>query len=648
MELKNYFAQDSQGNTQTGATCHLYLVGTQTHATGLTNAVNSPLSNPFNSDLNGLIQFKAPDGMYDLRVVSGTRDYTLQIQCLDVTPALTTATTAANSASQSAATATAQAVVATTAVKQFRTQSPSLTNLLQIHCGDSTTEQAGGSGFLFDVITTYWRQAGMPASGILGTINFGGSGYTLKGYVDDALNASFVGPTGDMPGVSAPPGQWDYYGHKPAGAVSQATALDYRSKIPANVSHVQWVICYGINDLILYNDVGRGSVESIANYIAGYVVKAVDKIQATYPGDSIVLRMPNPMTARPFSAQFPSASAYPEFDTDLTAAQNLVSNWNAGLRLAYQKAQNLCARTVLFDTWGKVFGKSDPTIPAGTTAGTNPALQDRVHPSNFGYRYLGHELCNFLFGNTQTRQTYNGRRYIADQKITNGWTGNAYDTYGQYFRNNQKYKELGSWNLVGAGSVYMDIQTDAASLKKVLAGFGAGRIYCTVGTDELDSTSFLLGNFTSIAFSDSGANARLSGVTPPAAIYASRAIITFYTDNFLNPPKISFAGALVQGQAVYSAIMDLVPGGLASITVTTTLAVPNNTVVAIYRHISNTRTLIATATITPNAFNTTLMSGTDFTAIPTVGLLQEVWEIVPTTATGVPAGCCIKLTMNPN
>ena len=523
----------------------------------------------------------------------------------------------------------------------------SANGLLQIHVGDSTVEQAGGSGFMFDFITTYWRGAGMPANGMLGTINFGGSGYRLKNFVEDPINAAFVGPTGPMPGVAALPGQWDYYGHKPAGAVSLATALNYRLAVPAAVKHVQWVFCYGINDLILYNDVGAGSVGSIADYISGYLIKAMGRVQAAFPGDSIVLRMPNPMVARPYNAAFPSSTAYPSFDSDLAGSQQLVSNWNAGLRLAYQKAQNIFPRSVLFDTGAKVFGPSDPTVSPGQVSGANPTLQDRVHPSSFGYRQIGHELFNQLFGNQQARQCYNGRRFMADLKITNGWAGNAWDYYGQYFRNNQKFKELGSFNLVGAGSTYMDVDADPASLKKILAGFGAGRIFCTVGTDDLLSTSLLLGNFTSMAINASGSNSRITGISA-TAVAGSRSVVTFYTDNYLNPPKISFAGALVQGQPVFNAVMDVVPSGLASLTVTTTLAVSKNVVVEIYRHISNTRSLVATATIGPNAFNKTLMSGTDFAAISAIGVLQEVWEILPVTAAGVPAGCALKLTLNPN
>lgn len=520
--------------------------------------------------------------------------------------------------------------------------------MLQIHVGDSTTEQAGGSGFMFDFITTYWRAKEMPCAGMLGTINFGGSGYRLKNFVEDPLNVSFVGPTGDLPGEPAPPGQWDYYGHKPGGSVSLATALQYRSKVSPKVRHVQWVMCYGINDLILYNDVGGKSVEEIGDYLSKYLLTAIGRIQAKFPGDSVVLRMSNPMTARPYNAAFPNANAWPRFDSDLSYAQALVGNWNSGLRLAYQKAQNVYPRTILFDTHSKVFGLGNPTIESGNTATTNPSLQDRVHPSSFGYRYLGHELFNLLFGDEQTKQVYNGRRYIADLQITNGWVGEAYDYYGQYFRNNQKFKPLGSFNLVSAGPTHMDIDADPNVLKKILGGFGAGRIFCTVGDTDLYSVSYRVGDFTRLSIGAAGTNSRISGITPPDSVYKTRSIVTFYTDNYLSPPKISLAGACVQGSSVFHAVMDVVPSGLASMTITSTLAIPAETTVEIYRHISNQRIKIATGVIGVNAFNKTLVSGVDFTPIASVGVLQEVWEIIPTIATRVPAGCAIKLTLNPN
>lgn len=83
MEVKNYFATDTQGNVLGSAQVYLYLAGTTTLATGLQNISGAPLGNPFTSDANGLVQFKAPDNNYDLRVVKPGREFTIRIQCFD-------------------------------------------------------------------------------------------------------------------------------------------------------------------------------------------------------------------------------------------------------------------------------------------------------------------------------------------------------------------------------------------------------------------------------------------------------------------------------------------------------------------------------------------------------------------------------------
>lgn len=90
MELKNYFAQDNAGNVVQGATCSLYVKGTQTLVAGLVGVADAPMTNPFTSDANGLVQFKAPNGEYDLLIVSGIRRYTIQVQCLDVSDTIGT------------------------------------------------------------------------------------------------------------------------------------------------------------------------------------------------------------------------------------------------------------------------------------------------------------------------------------------------------------------------------------------------------------------------------------------------------------------------------------------------------------------------------------------------------------------------------
>lgn len=85
MELKTYFAQDSTGSVIPGATAYVYVANTQTPITGLVSASGAPLTNPMLSDSTGMIQFKAPNGDYSLRIVSQARDTTISIQCKDLT-----------------------------------------------------------------------------------------------------------------------------------------------------------------------------------------------------------------------------------------------------------------------------------------------------------------------------------------------------------------------------------------------------------------------------------------------------------------------------------------------------------------------------------------------------------------------------------
>lgn len=98
MELKNLFAQDDQGNKLPGATCYLYQRGTESLVSGVLKANGVPLSNPFTADQDGLIQFAAPNGLYDVRVVSDARDYRIQMQFNDVAETVIAAESAADRA----------------------------------------------------------------------------------------------------------------------------------------------------------------------------------------------------------------------------------------------------------------------------------------------------------------------------------------------------------------------------------------------------------------------------------------------------------------------------------------------------------------------------------------------------------------------
>lgn len=98
MELKTYFAQDAAGNIISSAIVNVFLQGTTTLATGLTRADGTPLENPFAADGAGRIQFRAPDGYYDIQVSAGSGIIqTLTIQCVDYSEAKSSAEQAQNS-----------------------------------------------------------------------------------------------------------------------------------------------------------------------------------------------------------------------------------------------------------------------------------------------------------------------------------------------------------------------------------------------------------------------------------------------------------------------------------------------------------------------------------------------------------------------
>jgi hypothetical protein len=103
MELKNFFATDSQGNVISGATCYLYNRGTTILVTDLQDAEGDPLDNPFVTNSDGLAQFAAQNGEYDLYITSTIRQYTIPVKCIDFEEQVISVETSASSAAESAA-----------------------------------------------------------------------------------------------------------------------------------------------------------------------------------------------------------------------------------------------------------------------------------------------------------------------------------------------------------------------------------------------------------------------------------------------------------------------------------------------------------------------------------------------------------------
>ncbi len=383
-------------------------------------------------------------------------------------------------------------------------------NTLHIWCGDSTTEgmQAAGGGA--DTFKAF-RQAGGALEKVVGMINFGGSGYTLNSFISDAATPGFTGPSlGAEVGIL----QWDSWMHKPTGAISLATALAWRAQYPQYRTF--WSICYGINDLILYAANGNLSQQGIVDYLVPKLRQAVQTIKVAYPQDSIILRIPNPMTYAPYNAQFPSSAAYPTFDTDPAAtSQALVEKWNQALRQTYLTVRGEFSRCVLIDTWDTVFGKSYTTLTAATQ---QPYLGDRVHPGPLGYAAIALQYIR-----TVTKYNLITPRLDESERRAALLGNNPWDNYPTYFVDNPKYKRVVDSILASdIGSNYIDILIPYTTWLQTVSG----PIYVVV--DGVASQYFA--TYAASAFA---ANTRLLSVSPSAALQGGKAKyrVEVYQDN---------------------------------------------------------------------------------------------------------------------
>lgn len=115
MELKTLFIQDAEGNIFPGANCFLYYAGTSALVPGLKDVAGLPLSNPFPSDIDGMIQVAVADGLYDLRAVFEGYDRRIRVQFLDAVENIAIVQAASTSAAEDAdrAQAAADSAIAT-------------------------------------------------------------------------------------------------------------------------------------------------------------------------------------------------------------------------------------------------------------------------------------------------------------------------------------------------------------------------------------------------------------------------------------------------------------------------------------------------------------------------------------------------------
>lgn len=379
-----------------------------------------------------------------------------------------------------------------------------------IACGDSTTEQfnqnQGGSQMIQAL-----RLPGEVWEYLAGFINFGGSGYTLRGFVEDPLGTV---PTIPLTGVG-PISTWDTYGHKPTGAISLATALAWRN---GKSNRAMWRICYGINDMILYAATGNLPQQGITDYLVGYLRTAINRIMDAYPQDSIIIECPNPMTARPFTPPgqgFPSISAYPTFGQDLATDAALMEKWNQAARAAYVQIRNEYPKTRFNDSWAEVFGPSQTGLIATSQL---PFLVNLVHPTGTADQARIRSIARITNPRLVASE---GRRQEAEVEAA-ARALQPWEVFAGYFRDNPRYRLAANATFVGAGSVYVDLGIPYSQFLQQVSG----TVYVAVG----DRVAQAFASYAPVA---SGNNTRLTGVVPTAALIAavSRQSVQLFVDN---------------------------------------------------------------------------------------------------------------------
>jgi len=419
--------------------------------------------------------------------------------------------------------------VATTVQTQLRTVSPYaesaakgndkrlFANQLIVFCGDSTTEQGqvANRGGLYDRLLTFHGASGGPLEGIKGVVNYGMSGYKLTQFVNDAANPAFVG-------ASAGNANWDFAGNKTFGYYG-GVPLDDAVKIGGDI----YVICYGINDLIL-TTTGTGSQTDMETYLIGLLNTAVDRLRTALPRARIVLRPPNPMTSRPYNPAngFPSPTIYPTFGSNGAVDSALVTTWNAALYNAYRTVAQTNRFVDFLDVWNMVAYNWDPaTVPANQ----NPYAWDLVHPNNAGYKAVADGLVLLLtgtrFGYSQPRATQ------AEGMVT--YFGQTAIEYYNYYPEGPNYIKL----FEAPGTVtatYIDIDVPLSKFLSILNGITS--LSFRLANKSSGTISFSLANVTDPT--GGGTTTRISSITV-AASKVGTGVVALYQD------KVSIPGSIV-------------------------------------------------------------------------------------------------------
>lgn len=201
MEIKNYFAQNAQGDILPGAQVDVFFPGTLTHVPTLQNAEGGAKANPFFADTKGLIQFAAPDGFYDMKVTAGAASYVLRIQCVDLETKVSEAEAFSDAAEGFATQAETARDVAVSTYADLQNDTDPAKGAAIVGRGAVTV---GSLAELASLPVDKNLSAALIAGGRSGTFYFDSSDLS-SAVTDDTEKGVYVAPASDPTGVS---GAW--------------------------------------------------------------------------------------------------------------------------------------------------------------------------------------------------------------------------------------------------------------------------------------------------------------------------------------------------------------------------------------------------------------------------------------------------------
>ena len=343
---------------------------------------------------------------------------------------------------------------------------------------------------------------GGPFEGLTGWVNMGSSGYTLDGFVNDALAGDWVGPASDR-------ADWNFAGTKTGAYSSVATPLANLLAFVATIEdHIHPIICLGhdFNDFALYAANGNLNAADRLDYMLSRLRTAVEAIHEARPNALIVLMTPHLLLPRPYGDVIPSPTAYPDFGDVLATDAALVDGWNDTWAESKRQIVAEYAYSILWD-WRRVAGEPD-TLTIDATEW--PYYTDLAHEAYAGANWLADDLVQVLTGKGLDPSIGKGRLADALAELNTGYALTYDPRYCELHP--EAFTRVVADSLIGIGSNYMDIGVPYGTFQANVKGVRP--IYVQIGSAAGQV-------FTSYNAGASGGNTRLTSVSPSAAMQAA-------------------------------------------------------------------------------------------------------------------------------